>query len=332
MSNFSIQPSAAIQGDCLTVMPMLPPHSIDMVLCDLPYHITNNSWDTPIPLEDYLTVGKHMVTFSMLNQLLWSPRKRQIVINEPEFYCLLNRPMREIAKYWQEEKRPGLWTHYKKVLKPGGVIALFGAGMFSAELMQTGRDLWRYNLIWEKSQPTGFLNANRMPLRSHEDILLFYRKLPVYHPQKTTGHPRKVSTATHKRNSALSTNYGSYALTTYDSTERFPTSVWHFPTDKQKSAIHPTQKPVVLCEQLIKTYTDECAVVLDNCAGSFTTAVACDNLNRQWIAIEKDATYFDAGLRRVNENREQLGMSPIQPIILSDIGGIEHGRSFCQPN
>jgi len=307
---------AAFCGDCLDILPRLPPHSIDMILCDLPYHITRNAWDTPIPLEDYIVVGEHIVPFSELKRLLWEPRKRQWVREHSEFCCLLAQPMRDIVQFWSEHKRPGLWSHYKRIIKSHGVIVLFGSGMFSAELMATGRDLWRYNIIWEKNHPTGFLNANRMPLRCHEDILVFYRKLPVYHPQKSTDHPRKVSTAQHKRNSKKTTNYGAYKLSSYDSTERFPTSIWKFPSDKEVSSIHPTQKPVALCEALIKTYTDEGALVLDNCAGSFTTAVACDNLNRNWIAIEKDNTYFYAGLERVNKSRETKDLPEVEFIQL----------------
>lgn len=303
----------AICGDCLAILPLLPANSCDLVLCDLPYHMTRNAWDCPIPLEDYIEVSGQTITMSAFRQLLWSPQKRQAAVN-PEFTEFLQLPMREIVRYWQAHKRDGLWTNYKRLVKLHGVIILFGAGMFSAELMMTGKSLWRYNLIWEKTTPTGFLNANRMPLRSHEDILVFYKKLPTaFHPQKTTGHSRKVSTARHKRNCALSTNYGPYERSTYDSTERYPTSVWKFPTDKQKSALHPTQKPVLLCEELIKTYTDEGALVLDNCAGSFTTAVACDNLKRNWIAIEKEPDYFEIGLARVNENRRSLGLLPVNP-------------------
>ena len=299
----------AICADCLDVFPLIPDTSIDMVLCDLPYCITCNSWDSPIPLEDFIVVAGRKITFSVLQQALWNPNKK--LAKTPEVKELLSLPMREVVKHWKENKQPGLWTHYKRVIKPHGAIVLFGAGMFSAELMATGKDLWHYNLVWEKNQPTSFMNANRMPMRSHEDMLVFYKHLPVYHPQKTTGHPRKVSTAHHKRNCVKTTNYGDHKAMTYDSTERYPKSVWKFPTDKQKSALHPTQKPVALCEELIKTFTEDGALVLDNSAGSFTTAVACDNLNRRWIAIEKEQNYVDIGLNRVNENRNRLGLESV---------------------
>ncbi len=317
----------AVCGDCLDILPLLPDGSFDLVLCDLPYHITQNSWDCPIPLEDYIEVSGQQIALSTLRQILWVPAKRQLLANN-EFKELLQLPMCEIVRYWKTHRQNGLWSNYTRLIKPHGAILLFGAGMFSAELMTTGRSLWRYNLIWEKTTPTGFLNANRMPLRAHEDILCFYKRLPIYNPQKTTGHVRKVSTAKHKRNCALSTNYGAYDLSTYDSTERYPTSVWKFSTDKQRSALHPTQKPVALCEELIKTYTNESALVLDNCAGSFTTAVACDNLKRNWVAIEKERTYFEIGLNRVNENRTLLGLDPVEAYSIHEkIGGISRAKS-----
>lgn len=194
-----------------------------------------------------------------------------------------------------------LWEQYKRIIKDNGVIVLFGNGMFTADLMTSCKYMWRYNLIWEKTQPTGFLNANRMPLRSHEDICVFYKKLPTYNPQKTVGHARKVSTAEHKRSSKQSTNYNEVNNYSYDSTERFPRSVLKFAKDIQKSALHPTQKPVALMEYLIKTYTNEGETVLDNCMGSGTTGVACKNLNRNFIGIELDKKYFEMAKERIEE-------------------------------
>ena len=303
----------AFCNDCLTVLPSLPDNSFDMILCDLPYSITNNTWDSPVALEDYIIVGERKITFTELNNALWVPRKRQFAKEQQTLWELLSQPMGNIVRHWNENKQPGLWSNYKRIIKPHGVIVLFGAGMFSSELMRTGKDLWRYNMVWEKNHATGFLNANRMPLRIHEDILVFYKKLPAYHPQKSTGHPPVHSYVKHTSDG---TNYGKTKLEISGggSTERYPTSVWRFSSDTQKAALHPTQKPLALCEELIKTYTDEGNLVLDNCAGSFTTVVACDNLNRNWIAIEKDEGYFQVGMERVNQNRVNLGLPCINPI------------------
>jgi site-specific DNA-methyltransferase (adenine-specific) len=193
-----------------------------------------------------------------------------------------------------------LWEQYNRIIKPSGAVVLTASGRFTAELMMSNIKYWKYNLVWQKTTPTGFLNAKKMPLRIHEDICVFYKKLPIYNPQKTKGNPRKVSKATHKINCKETTNYGKHNLSTYDSTERYPTSIFKFPTDKQKSSLHPTQKPVALFEYLIKTYTNKGDLVLDNCIGSGTTAVAAIDTNRNFIGFELDKDYFDIANERIN--------------------------------
>jgi site-specific DNA-methyltransferase (adenine-specific) len=192
-----------------------------------------------------------------------------------------------------------LWEQYERIAKENAPIILFANGMFTAELMMSNQKMWKYNLIWEKTQPTGHLNAHRMPLRNHEDICIFYQKQPTYNPQKTTGHPRKVSSAEHKRNCKKTTDYGEHNFTSYDSTERYPKSVWKFAKDSQKSALHPTQKPVALLEELIKTYTNEGDLILDSCMGSGTTGIAALNLERKFIGIELDKEYFKIAKTRI---------------------------------
>lgn len=191
-----------------------------------------------------------------------------------------------------------LWREYARIVKPNGAIVLFGSGRFTSELMQSNKRDWRYNLVWEKTTPTGFLNAKKMPLRAHEDILVFYRKLPTYNPQMYKG-VRKVSTAAHKRNSRNGSSYGSYKRVDYDSDMRYPRSVLHFPTDKQKEALHPTQKSIALLEYLIRMYTNEGELVLDNCMGSGSTGVACIKCNRRFIGIENDEAYYRAAVERI---------------------------------
>ena len=192
-----------------------------------------------------------------------------------------------------------LWEQYGRIIKDNGAIVIFAAGMFTSSLMQSNPSMWRYNLIWHKTTPTGFLNANRMPLRAHEDICVFYKSLPTYNPQKTAGHERKVSTKSHKRNSVKTSNYGEHDLTTYDSTERFPTSVLTFSTDKQKEALHPTQKPVDLLRYLIRTYTNPGEMILDNCMGSGSTGIAAKLEGREFIGIELDDAYFGIAQGRI---------------------------------
>ena len=201
-----------------------------------------------------------------------------------------------------------LWLEYRRVIKDNGAIVLFASGRFTAALVYSCPKMWRYNLVWQKTTPTGFLNANRQPLRVHEDICVFYKKQPTYNPQKTIGHVRKCSSAYHKRNSKKTTNYGKYELKSYDSTERFPTSIITFATDKQKSALHPTQKPVALMEWLVKTYTNPGEVVLDNCMGSGSVGVACVNTGRKFIGIEIDNNLFNSAVKRINKAQEEIAV------------------------
>ena len=179
-----------------------------------------------------------------------------------------------------------LWGQYERIIKPNGAIVLFGRGKFTARMIISKEKLYRYSIIWEKTTPTGFLNANKMPLMSHEEMMVFYKRLPTYNPQKTGGHTRKVSTARHKLRSNKSSNYRDYGLNSYDSTERFPTSAWTVSTDKQKEALHPTQKPLELCRRVIRTYTNAGDLVLDNCCGSGTIPKAAVLEGRRYIGMD----------------------------------------------
>ena len=200
-----------------------------------------------------------------------------------------------------------LWEQYDRIIKDNGAIVLTAQTPFDKVLGCSNLKLLRYEWIWEKTTSTGFLNAKKMPMKAHENILVFYKKLPKYNPQKTTGHIRKVSSAEHKIGSKATSNYGEHGLTGYDSTERYPRSVQVFPTDKQKTAVHPTQKPVALFEYLVKTYTDEGETVHDNVMGLGTTAIACINTNRNYIGFEMDTNYFNLANERIEQH-----LNPIQ--------------------
>jgi site-specific DNA-methyltransferase (adenine-specific) len=191
-----------------------------------------------------------------------------------------------------------LWGQYNRILKKNGVVILFGSGIFTAKMILSNPKKFKYCLVWEKTTSTGHLNAKRMPMRSHEDIMVFGGK--TYNPQKTDGHQRKVSTANHKKECNETENYGKYGRTSYDSTERYPRSVWKFKTDKQKSDLHPNQKPVSLLEELIKTYSNEGDIVLDNTAGSGSTGVASINTGRDCILIENNVKYLEIIKNRLN--------------------------------
>ena len=188
-----------------------------------------------------------------------------------------------------------LWKSYERIIKDTGAIVLFSQMPFSAELVHSNLKLFKYEWIWQKDNGTGFLNDKKMPLKIHENILVFYKKLPLYNPQMRTGFkPYKCKQGRH------STNYGAYEQghITESNGERYPIDIIKF---KKDSGLHPTQKPVELLEYLIKTYTNENETVLDNCMGSGSTGVACVNTNRNFIGYELDEKYFEIAEKRINE-------------------------------
>ena len=200
-----------------------------------------------------------------------------------------------------------LWEQYERVIKENGAIVLFAAQPFTAVLATSNLKLFRYEWIWEKPAATGFFNAHFQPLRAHENILVFYKAKPTFNPIKTFGHERKTA----KRKDIGSEHYGKQVnIKSYDSTERYPRSVQLFSSDKQKSNFHPTQKPVALCEYLIRTYTNEGETVLDNTMGSGTTGVACVNTGRNFIGIEQEQKYFEIAQERIAHAGTEKDMQP----------------------
>lgn len=197
-----------------------------------------------------------------------------------------------------------LWKQYLRVIKPNGAIVLFGSEPFTSLLISSQIKLFRYKWTWVKgNKPTGFLNAKKQPLRITEDVVVFYKKQCVYHPQMTVGE------ACHSRGKAAGTaagrsqNYGEYHAVETEGNLKYPQDILFYPRDKVK--LHPTQKPVALVEYLIRTYSDEGSVILDNCMGSGTTGVACQNTARHYIGIEKSAHYWDVATRRIRESAAQ---------------------------
>ena len=186
-----------------------------------------------------------------------------------------------------------MWEQLKRVIKPNGAIVMTAAQPFTTALISSNMKMFRYDLIWTKSQATGFYNANRMPLRAHEDVVVFYSSLPTYNPQKTSGSPYRQ-----RRGSASDVYVGKDCIETVNDTgDRHPLSHRHFAKDSDKS--HPTQKPVALMEYIIKTYTNEGETVLDFTMGSGSTGVAAVNTSRRFIGIELDLNYFNIALERI---------------------------------
>ena len=189
-----------------------------------------------------------------------------------------------------------LWEQYNRIIKDNGAIVLTSQQPFTSSLVMSNAQMFKYGWVWIKEAGTGFLNAKKYPLKNTEDILVFCKKPHVYNPQMRAGKPYicKKGGATNNYNKDSKEN-----IVTVNSGERYPLTSLNFSRDKFK--IHPTQKPVALFEYLIKTYTNEGDLVLDNCVGSGTTNVACFNTNRRCIGMEKDEEYFKIATKRLED-------------------------------
>jgi len=198
-----------------------------------------------------------------------------------------------------------LWEQYKRVIKDNGAICLFGSEPFASLLRISNVKNYKYDWLWEKSKATNFLNAKKQPLRKYETISVFYKKPTVYNEQKIIGKPYYRGYRSDKYNdSSRDSTTGTYSPyeSKSDNGERHAINILKFNTAEcEGKVIHPTQKPVELCEYLIKTYTKENEVVLDNCIGSGTTAVAAINTKRNYIGYEKDTTYWDIANKRIQD-------------------------------
>lgn len=230
--------------ECLAGMKKIEDHSVDMILCDLPYGTTQCKWDSVIDL-------------------------------------------------------PSLWEQYYRVAKENAAIVLTAAQPFTTILINSNIKDFKYTWVWEKSKATGYLNAKKAPLKAHEDICVFYRKQPAYNPQMVSGEP-------YNKGKALRTTevYGGQreVLVQNEDGLRYPRTVLYFKTaESEGKVIHPTQKPVCLMEYFIRTYTNEGDVVLDNCMGSGSTAIACINTKRHYIGFELDTKYYEKAVNRVEK-------------------------------
>jgi site-specific DNA-methyltransferase (adenine-specific) len=235
----SLQVNQVYNMDCLEGMKEIEAGSVNLVLSDLPYGITQNVWDSVIDLRL-------------------------------------------------------LWAEYKRVMQPNGAVVLTASQPFTAQVVMSNPQWFKYAWVWEKNVATGHLNANRCPMKKHEDILVFAQGQPMYHPQMQPGKPYKMKRKPINDNGS---NYGNITRTdTINEGLRFPVSIIQF---DRETGLHPTQKPVALFEYLIRTYTNPGDLVLDNCMGSGTTAIACINTGRNFIGFETDPKYYQICLDRI---------------------------------
>ena len=191
-----------------------------------------------------------------------------------------------------------LWQQYKRIISDNGCIVLTADGIFTGVLMMSNPNWFKYKLIWDKKSTTGFLNAKKMPLRRHEDILIFAKGKTTYNPIMREGKLRFKGGKKYSNNGC----YGDFnEMPKEQYNMYYPTSIIEISNANQKVKEHPTQKPVPLLEYLIKTYTNEGETVLDNTMGSGSTGVACVNTNRNFIGIEMDDKYFEIAKNRIEQ-------------------------------
>lgn len=278
------------KGNCLQVINDLVSDGIkvDSVIADIPYGTISCQWDSIIPFNDYIEIdGKKMYEEEYL------------------LYCYKNenKSYEYCRSIFNENKKSGLWTYYNRIIKDHGAILLFAQTPFNETLGNSNKNMLRYEWIWEKTQATGHLNAKKMPMKAHKNVLVFYKKLPTYNPQKTTGHSPIHSYTKYVDTQNNTEIYGHMdkEISGGGETDRYQRSVITFASDKQTSYLHSTQKPLALCEYMIKTYTNEGELVLDSCMGSNTTGLACKNLNRKYIGIEKEKDIYEIAKQRIGE-------------------------------
>ena len=198
-----------------------------------------------------------------------------------------------------------MWEQLNRIVKPNGAIVLFGSEPFSSALRMSNIKNYKLDLKWVKSRPTGHLNAKRMALKNIEDIIIFYRKQPIYNPQFTKGKPNNIKDGEARESKATNNIYGDFKNNVQIKTEKkYPKQNLYFNQNDPRKILHPTQKPVELMEYLIKTYTNEKETVLDFTMGSGSTGVACVNTFRNFIGIEMDDNYFNIAEKRIEEAQE----------------------------
>jgi len=195
-----------------------------------------------------------------------------------------------------------LWVKYERLIKDNGCIALFGTGLFFAELILSNKKLFRYELIWEKERPTNIFFMKKQIGKVHENIAIFYKQQPTYNPIMEDRKFNTIGKFGKEKVSETHNNQTYKYSETYDKSKTYPRSVLKINRDTLKGSLHPTQKPVALLEYLIKTYTNENEMVFDNCMGSGSTGIACLKTNRKFIGIEKDENYFKIAEKRINEH------------------------------
>ena len=233
--------SVLVNADCFDVFPFIDDKSVNLILCDLPYGVTNMKWDSVLPFDK-------------------------------------------------------LWKEYERIITNNGAIVLTATNPFASALIMSNPKMFKYDIVWHKNCPSNPAMAKRQIMRQHELVLIFYKKQCVYNPQMEEYSESSKSRIKYSFNVDKKSEHYDLKEIGSRGEKRYPNSVQKI---TRQTGIHPTQKPLELMKYLIKTYSNEDDVVMDNCMGSNTTGLACKELNRQYIGIEKDKNYYDVSVSRV---------------------------------
>lgn len=286
--------------DCMEGMELIPDKSIDCIICDLPYGTTACEWDTVLPLNDYIIDEDGKIRN----------------IDEYFLRCFTKKyDFDYVEAEWNWKKQLGLWSHYNRIIKDNGAIVLFASQPFTTQLANSNLPCLRESLVWLKNKSGSGLQAKQKHIKVHEDILIFSKKGKyTFNPQKWLVDKKEFLTQRKTFNEIeVGNNIYSKMIKKQkeDTGERNPISIvsCRVPFNASKSKTysdeievrqHPTQKPIELLEYLVKTYSNEGDVILDNCMGSGTTAVACINTNRNYIGFETNPDYYQIATDRTN--------------------------------
>ena len=294
------------KGDCLEVMDELIADGIvvDAIITDPPYNTTACHWDSLIPFNNFLMLPK-----SSRSKKLHPVYRDEYILRELKKGGDYN----DICDYFDKHSKEGMWQKLNKLIKSNGAIVLFGSEPFSSALRMSNLDMYKYDWIWEKSRPMGFLEAKNKPMKKHEIISVFSKGASAngcknritYNPQglKEINRKMKNSTDTDNLGKRKSRDVGTEYIQKHTN---YPNSILEF--NSESKTVHPTQKPVELIEYLIKTYTNEGELVLDFTAGSGSTLIGCLNTNRRGIGIELDDKYFEIAKKRIEDTIEDKGL------------------------
>ena len=233
--------SVLVNADCFDVFPFIDDKSVNLILCDLPYGVTNMKWDSVLPFDK-------------------------------------------------------MWKEYERIITDNGAIVLTATNPFASALIMSNPKLFKYDIVWHKNCPSNPAMAKRQIMRQHELVLIFYKKQCVYNPQMEEYSESSKSRIKYSFNVDKKSEHYNLKEIGSRGEKRYPNSVQKI---TRQTGIHPTQKPLELMKYLVKTYSNENDVVMDNCMGSNTTGLACKELNRQYIGIEKDKNYYDISVSRV---------------------------------